>query len=85
MFFGVIPRELRAKTVMKLQLDPSDPLTFKYDKLRKHVLDKCATTDALAFPDSEGACTVPGVTAYSIPAGVPLSTEASSGEPSGNP
>jgi hypothetical protein len=57
---------------MKLELDPRDPSTFKYDKLRKHVLDNCANADALAHLDSEGARTAPGVYHYSIPAGVKL-------------
>jgi hypothetical protein len=56
---------------MKLELDSRDPLRFKYRKLRKRVLDKCETTDALALLDSEGARMVPGVSPYSIPAGVP--------------
>jgi len=72
MLLGALPRDLRAKAVKKLELDPRDPSTFKYDKLRKHVLDKCSTADALAVLDSEGACTAPGVSPYSIPAGVPL-------------
>jgi hypothetical protein len=71
MLLGALPRNLRAKAVMKLELDPRDPSTFKYDKLRKHVLDKCVTADALALLDSEGARTAPGVSPYSVPAGVP--------------
>jgi len=72
MLLGALPRDLRVKAVMKLKLDPRDPSTFKHDKLRKHVLDKCATADALALLDSEGACTAPGVSPYSIPARVRL-------------
>ena len=72
MLLGALPRDLRAKAVMKLNLDPRDPSTFKYDKFPKHVLDKGATADALALQDLEGACTAPGVSPYSIPAGVPL-------------
>jgi hypothetical protein len=40
MLLGALPRQLRAKAVMKHKLDPRDPSTFKYDKLRTHVLDK---------------------------------------------
>jgi len=45
-------------------------LTFKYDKLQNHILDKCVTADDLYLPDSEGAHTAPGVCAYSVPPGV---------------
>ena len=72
MLLGALPRDFRAKAIMKLELDPRDPSTFKYDKLRKYALDKCATADALALLDSEGARTAPGVSPYSLPAGVPL-------------
>jgi len=72
MLLGALQRDLRTKAVMKLELDPRDPLTFKYDKLRKHVINKCATADALTLLDSDGARAVPGVSSYSIPAGVPL-------------
>jgi hypothetical protein len=53
MLLGANPRDLRAKPVMKLELDPRDPLMFKYNKLRKQVLDKCATTNALTLLDSQ--------------------------------
>jgi len=72
MLLGALPRELSAKVVMELDLDPGDPSTFKGGKLQKHVLDICATADALALLDSERARTVPGVSHYSIPAGVRL-------------
>jgi len=72
MLLGAFPRELRAKAVMELDLDPRDPWTFKYDKLRKHVLDECGTADTLTLLNSEGARTAPGVSPYSILAGVPL-------------
>jgi hypothetical protein len=45
-------------------------LRFKYRTLRKRVLDKCGTTDALAFLDSEGAHMAPGISPHSILAGV---------------
>jgi soluble lytic murein transglycosylase-like protein len=72
MLLGALPRDLRAKAVMKLELVRRDPSMFKYNKLRKHVIGKCATPDALALLDSDGACTVPGVSRYSVPAAVPL-------------
>jgi len=72
MLLRALRRDLRAKAVMNLELDPRDPSRFKYKKLRMHVLDKCATADALALLHSEGACTVPGVSPYLIPPGVLL-------------
>jgi hypothetical protein len=72
MLLGALPRDLKAKAVMKLELDPRDPSTFKYDKLRNHVLDKCATSNALAHLDSKAARMAPGVSPYSITAGVLL-------------
>jgi hypothetical protein len=72
MLLGALPRDFRAKAVMKLEIDHRDPSTFKYEKLRKHVLDECATADVLALLDSEGVSTAPGVSPYSLPAGVPL-------------
>jgi len=59
MFLGALQTELRAKAVLKLDLDPRDPSAFKYVRLQKYVLDKFATTDALARLDSEGARTAP--------------------------
>jgi hypothetical protein len=61
MLLVALPRELRAKAVMKLNLHSRDPLTFKCDKLRNHVLDKCATANGLELVDSEGAYTAQGV------------------------
>jgi len=72
MILAAHPRDLRAKAVMKLQLDPRDPLTFKYDKLSMHDLEKCATTNSLTMLDLDGARTAPVVTPYFIPAGVLL-------------
>jgi hypothetical protein len=72
MLLEALPRDLSVKAVIKLELDLRDHSMFKYDKLRKYVLDKCATADALGLLDSEGASTVPGVSLYSIPGGVPL-------------
>ena len=72
MLLGALPRDLRGKAVIKLELDPREPSTFKYNKLRKQVADNCVTADALILLDSEGTCTALGVSPYSIPAGVPL-------------
>jgi hypothetical protein len=69
MLLRVLPRDLRAKAVMKLELHPSDPWTFKYDTLPKYFLDTSATGDALDLLDVEGACRAPGV---SIHAGYPF-------------
>jgi hypothetical protein len=57
MLLGALRRDLRAKVVMKLELDPSDPPRLKYDIFQKLVLDKFSTADALALLDSEGART----------------------------
>jgi len=67
-----LPRNLRAKSGMKLQIDLRVPLMFKYNTLSRHVIDPLVTTDALDLLDSEGACAVPGVSPYSIPVRVPL-------------
>jgi hypothetical protein len=72
MLLGALRRDSRANAVMKHELDPRDPSTFQYDKLPKHVLDKCTSADVLALLYSEAARTAPGVSPYSIPAGVPL-------------
>jgi len=69
---GALPRYWRAKVVMKFELDPRAPSMFKYNKLQKHVLDKCGTADAVALLDPEGACVALGVTPETIPAGVLL-------------
>jgi len=72
MLLKALPWDLRAKAEIKLELDPQHPSTFKYYTLRNHVLYKCATANPLALLDLEGARTVPGVSPYSMPAGVPL-------------
>jgi hypothetical protein len=72
MLLRTLRRDLGAKLVIKLELDPSDPSTFKYEKLQKHVLVEWMTADTLAILNSEAARTAPGVSPYSIPAGVPL-------------
>jgi len=58
--------------VMKLDLDPRDPWGFKYDKLQKHVLDKCVTGDGLALLDSDRPPPALGDSPHSIPDGVLL-------------
>ena len=58
MLLTALPRDLSATVVMILELDPRNPLTFKYGKCRKHVLYISATGDTLALLDLEGACTV---------------------------
>ena len=72
MLLGAILNDMRVKVIMKLELDPRDPSTLKYNKRRMHLLDECATTNALAHLHLEGAYTAPGVSPYSIPAAVPL-------------
>jgi hypothetical protein len=72
MLLGSLPRDLRAIANMKRELDPRDLLTCKWGKLRKHVLDKCLTANALSLPDLDNARMVPGVSPCSIPAVVPL-------------
>jgi len=70
---GLSEKKLRAKGVMILKRPHWDPSTFKYDKLWTHVLNKYVTADAITHLDLDGARMVPGVSPYSIPAGVPLS------------
>jgi len=72
MLLGALPRDWGAELVMILELDPRDPLAFKYDKLQKHVLDTCVTSDALAHLKLEGGHMTLGVSPYSVRAGVPL-------------
>jgi hypothetical protein len=69
-FLGAHPRDVRAKALMKVELEPRDPSTFAHDQLQKHVLDKWAMADALAVGDSETVHTAAGVSPYIIPAGV---------------
>jgi len=33
MMLGALPRDLKANVVMKVELDPRNPSTFKHDKL----------------------------------------------------
>jgi len=47
------PRHLRANALMKLELDPRNPSTFKYNKLSKHVHNKCVTADDSTLRDLE--------------------------------
>jgi hypothetical protein len=72
MFLGALPRDMRAKVVITLELDPRYTSTFNYHKLRKHVFVKCAIADAHTLLDSEGARTARAVYPYSIQAGVRL-------------
>jgi len=72
MLLRALLRYWRPKKVMKLELDPRDPWTFKYDKLQHCVLDKGATADTLTHLHWDGAHKVPGISPYSIPTGVPL-------------
>jgi len=72
MFLGTLLKDLRAKAVMKVELDPGDSSKLQYDKLQKHVLSKCPTADAPAIIDWAGARTALGIGPYSIPAGVLL-------------
>ena len=53
MLLGTLPQNLSANAVTKLKLVPTDPSTFKYDKLRRHILDKCVTANALSVLDSQ--------------------------------
>ena len=72
MFLCALPRDLRAKGVMKLELDPINLAMFKYDELQKYIFHNCASTYALTLLDSEGARTAAGVSPYPILPGVPV-------------
>ena len=72
MLLGVLPKDLKAKAIIKLELDPQEPETFKYDSLHKYILDKYITADALTLLDTDTAHIAPEVSSYSIPTGDPL-------------
>jgi len=72
MVLGALPTNLSAKVVMKLELDLWDPSKCKYNKLWKHIFDRCVTAEAHAHLDLEGASSAPGVSPGSVAAGVPL-------------
>ena len=72
MLLETLPRNMSANARMKLEPDLREPLMFKYKKIQMHILDKCVTTDTLTVLDMERVHTVPGVSPYSVPAGVPL-------------
>ena len=63
-----LPHSLKAKAVVSLDMDPPQPATFKYDRLRDFLIAKCMTADALALIDSEETSTIPGISQYSAPA-----------------
>ena len=64
----VLPRSLNAKGMERLDIDPMQQATFRYDRLRDFLIAKCATADALALINSEETSTTPGITQYSAPA-----------------
>jgi hypothetical protein len=72
MLLDALTRHLKANPVMELDLHTTNPLNFIFNKLRKHVLDKYVSADALALLNSEGTRKAPGVSPDSVPAGVPL-------------
>ena len=49
-------------------MDPQQPATFRYDRLRDFVIAKCVTADALTPIDSEETSTAPGISLNSAPA-----------------
>jgi hypothetical protein len=61
MLLAALPRDLSAKEAMNHELYRREPIMFKYDKLQKHVLGKCATAEALTLWDFEGRYMAPGV------------------------
>jgi len=84
MLLGALPRDLRAKAVMKLELDPRDPSTFKYDKLEACPPQMC--DHRCPRPPGSGRSTY-GAASLSLlnPSWSSAPADASSGEPSGNP
>jgi len=72
MLLGALPRDLCAKAVIKLEIYPRDPSMFKYNKLRKHVIGKCAAANTLTLLHSEEADMAPGVSPFSVPAAILL-------------
>jgi len=72
MLLGALPTNLSANTITRLEPHPRYPSTLKYEIPRQHILYKCSTTDAHPLLDWDGMSLAPGVSPYSIPAGVPL-------------
>lgn len=72
MVLGTRPQDFRAKPVIKLDLDPRESSSFKYNEHSNYILEKCVTAQALVPCDLDGAITEPGVSPYSIPGAVPL-------------
>ena len=85
MLLGALSRDLRAKAVMKLELDPKDPLTFKYDKLQKHVLVKSCDRRCPRPPGFGRSTYGAGSLSLLNPSWSSAPADASSGESSGNP
>ena len=63
-----LPRSLKAKAVVRLDMDPQQLATFRYDRLRDFLIAKCATADALPLIDSEETSTAQGISQYLAPA-----------------
>jgi len=72
MSLGALPRDLRAKALLKLELDSRDPWTFTHDELWNCVFHICVTANVVALLDLERAFEVLGVSPYSISTGVVL-------------
>jgi len=51
MLLRAFPNNLIAKAIMKLELDPRDASSFKYNTVRNYILDKCVTADSLTLWD----------------------------------
>jgi len=72
MLLWALPRDIRGTAVMKLEQNPRDPSRLRFDRVRKHLPNKCATPNARGLLDWDGTRKALGVTPYSNPAGVRL-------------
>lgn len=72
MLLRALPREMRANATMKRELVTRYSSRFKSNILQTQVLDKCVSADVLSPLDPDASPTAPGVSHYSISAGVPL-------------
>jgi len=85
MLLGALPRNLRAKAVMKLELDPRDPSTFKYDKTPKACPQQMCDRRCPRPPGFGRSTYGAGSLSLFSPSWSSAPTDASSDKPSGNP
>jgi len=72
MLLGALLWDVTVKAAVNVERDSREPGIVIYDTLGKHVLQKSVTASTLAKLDLDEAHTAPGVSPYSLLAGVPL-------------